>query len=307
VVEPVGHERQRRLLARRPAQSLLFVGPEGVGRRTVARWFAYGLNCAQGFPPCGRCASCRAEHHPDLFEVRPRTKTRGGQIARRPQIHLDQIAPRAGAEEPNLIEWLQTAPRHRAKVAVVDSAHLLGEQAGNALLKVLEEPPPHAYLILIAPSREAVLPTLASRSLTVGFGPLPTEQLRSLSENEAALRYSEGAPGRLMAALADPAGLAEAESAAKAWVESLGRDAAELLAQTEALRRLAEGPFDPWVFVAQAWEDWPPPAREAALAALLRAREELEAYVAADLVFTRLALTLRRIYADLRAGSPLPR
>jgi len=307
VTEVIGHERQRRFLAQKPAQSLLFVGPEGVGRRTVARWFAYGLNCERGFPPCGRCASCRMEHHPDLFEVRPRTLTKTGQAARKPQIHLDQIAPREGAEETSLLEWLQTAPRFRAKVGVVDGAHLLGEAAGNALLKMLEEPPEHAYLVLIAPSREAVLPTLSSRSLTVGFGPLPEGELRRLTGDEAALRYSEGAVGRLKAALADPAGLAEAESAAQDWMRALAEDPAALLAQTEELRRLAEGPFDPWVFVARALGDWPPEARRKALEALLAAREELEAYVAADLVYTRLALTLRRLYAELRSGSTVPR
>ncbi|HHO57951.1 MAG TPA: hypothetical protein ENJ85_02145 [Oceanithermus profundus] len=307
MIQVIGHERQRRFLARQPAQSLLFVGPEGVGRRTVAHWFAYGLNCERGFPPCGVCASCRTGHHPDLFEVAPRTLTKTGQTARRPQIHLDQIAPRAGSDEESLLEWLQTAPRYRAKVGVVDSAHLLGEAAGNALLKMLEEPPAHAYLILIAPSREAVLPTLASRSLTVGFGPLPEEELRALTDDEAALRYSEGAVGRLKAALADPAGLAEAASAAEAWIRALAGEPSELLAQTEVLRRLAEGPFDPWVFVARALEPWPPAARRRALEALLEAREALEAYVAADLVYTRLALTLRRLYAELRSGSTVSR
>ncbi len=307
MVSVIGHERQRRLLARRPAQSLLFVGPEGVGRRTVARWFAYGLNCERGFPPCGVCASCRVEHHPDLFEVAPRTLTKAGQVARRPQIHLDQIAPRAGSGEESLIAWLQTAPRYRAKVGVVDSAHLLGEQAANALLKMLEEPPAYAYLILIAPSREAVLPTLASRSLTVGFGPLPENELQRLGGDPAALRYSEGAVGRLKAALADPAGLAEAESAAREWLRALAGDTAGLLGQTEVLRKLAEGPFDPWLFVARELESWPPAPRRAALEALLAAREELEAYVAADLVYTRLALTLRRLYAGLRSRSTVSR
>ncbi len=307
MTEVIGHERQRRLLAKRPAQSLLFVGPEGVGRRTVARWFAYGLNCERGFPPCGSCPSCRLRHHPDLLEVAPRSHTKSGQVARRPQIRLDQIAPREGSEEVSLLEWLQTAPRYRAKVAVVDSAHLLGEQAGNALLKMLEEPPAHAYLVLVAPSREAVLPTLSSRSLTVGFGPLPERELRRFTSDEAALRYSEGAVGRLKAALADPAGLAEAEGAARAWVQGLGEDPAALLAQTEALRRLAEGPFDPWVFVARAFGSWPPAARRRALEALLEAREALEAYVAADLVYTRLAMTLRRLHAELRSGSTVSR
>ncbi len=306
MIEIIGHERQRRLLAARPAQSFLFVGPEGVGRRAVARWFAYGLNCERGFPPCGECASCRMAEHPDYLEIRPQTKTKSGQLARRPQIRLEQIAPREGAEEPSLIEWMQTAPRFRAKVAVIDSAHLLGEQAANALLKLLEEPPSYGYIVLIAPVREAVLPTLASRSLVLGFGPAPLAELRRLTSDETALGYSEGAVGRLRRALANPAGLHEAESAAREWLDSLA-EPAQLLAATRRLEQLAAGEFDPWVFVARGLESWPPAYRRAALDELLRLREELSAYVSAELAHTRLALAMRRIYAEMRAGSPVSR
>ncbi len=308
MTEVVGHERQRRLLAARPAQSLLFVGPEGVGRKAVAQWFARGLNCERGFPPCGVCASCRLEPHPDVRVVAPRLATKSGRAARRPQIHLEQIAPREGSDEESLLEWLQTNPRFQAKVAIVDDAHRLGEAAANALLKVLEEPPSYAYVVLIAPSREAVLPTLASRSLTIGFGPLPAEQLRALSDDEAALGYSEGAVGRLMAALADPAGLAEAEVAARDWLDALASgDPAALLVATERLRERAEGPFDPWTFVARDLATWPAASRRAALEALATLREDLEAYVSAELAYTRFAFAMRRIYAELRSGSPPPR
>jgi len=61
VIEIIGHERQRRLLAAKPAQSYLFVGPEGVGRRAVARWFAYGLNCAVFRPAASALpAACKS-------------------------------------------------------------------------------------------------------------------------------------------------------------------------------------------------------------------------------------------------------
>jgi len=306
VIEIIGHERQRRLLAAKPAQSYLFVGPEGVGRRAVARWFAYGLNCERGFPPCGECASCRLRQHPDYLEIKPEVRTKSGQVSRRPQIRLEQIAPREGSEGKSLIEWMQTAPRFKAKVAVVDSAHLLGEQAANALLKLLEEPPSYGHVILIAPVREAVLPTLASRSLTIGFGPAPIDELRRITSDEAALGYSEGAVGRLRAALANPAGLREAESAAKDWLASLD-DPAALLVATRRLEELAGGDFDPWVFVARGLETWPAAYRRAALAELARLREELSAYVSAELAYTRLALAMRRIYAEMRSGSPVSR
>jgi len=306
MVEVIGHERQRRLLAAKPAQSLLFTGPEGTGRRTVAKWFAYGLNCESGFPPCGVCDSCRLENHPDYLEIKPEKTTKSGQLARRPQIRLEQIAPRKNSGNQSLIEWIQTTPRFKAKVAVVDSAHLLGEQAANALLKLLEEPPSYAYIILIAPVREAVLPTLASRSLAIGFGPASAAELRRIANDEAVLEYSEGAVGRLLLAQADPAGLRESASAASSWLASLNEPAA-LLAASKRLQQLATGGFDPWVFVARQLESWPPQYRRAALNEIFRLREELSAYVSAELAYTRLALAMRRIYAEMRAGSPVSR
>jgi len=306
VIEIIGQQRQRRLLAAKPTQSYLFVGPDGVGRRAVARWFSYGLNCERGFPPCGECASCRLKEHPDYLEIAPKTATKSGQLARRPQIRLEQIAPREGSDELSLLEWMQTAPRYKAKVAVIDSAHLLGEQAANALLKLLEEPPSYGYVILIAPVREAVLPTLASRSLTISFGPAPIDELRLITNDEAALGYSEGAVGRLLKALADPAGLREAESAAADWLAALD-DPPALLAETRRLEQLSAAAFDPWVFVSRRLQSWPAAYRRAALAELLRLREELSAYVSAELAYMRLALAMRRIYAEMRAGSPVSR
>jgi len=154
--------------------------------------------------------------------------------------------------------------------------------------------------------REAVLPTLASRSLTIGFGPAPIDELRRITSDEAALGYSEGAVGRLLKAQADPAGLREAENAAADWMAALD-DPAALLAETRRLEGLSEGAFDPWVFVARQLENWPASYRRAALDELLRLREELNAYVSAELAYTRLALAMRRIYAEMRAGSPVSR
>jgi hypothetical protein len=111
--------------------------------------------------------------------------------------------------------------------------------------------------------------------------------------------------GRLLRALADPAGLAEAEGAARDWLAAL-EDPARLLAVTRRLEQPGDG-FDPWVFVARGLESWPPAYRRAALEEIARLREELSAYVSAELAYTRLALAMRRIYAEMRAGSPVSR
>ncbi|MCH1927618.1 hypothetical protein L6232_22755, partial [Shewanella sp. C31] len=84
-------------------------------------------------------------------------------------------------------------------------AHLLTEAAANALLKLLVDPPSYGRIVLIAPSRDTLLPTLASRALEVPFGPVPEEKLRALTQDADLLAYAAGAPGRLKRALADPA------------------------------------------------------------------------------------------------------
>ncbi|WP_299428896.1 hypothetical protein, partial [uncultured Meiothermus sp.] len=201
----LGHQRILELLPRLRSQTFLFSGPEGVGRRTVAGWFARGLNCPQGFPPCGRCASCRLELHPDYLEIAPERETRTGRKARVPQIRLEQIAPREGSEEQSLLDWIATYPRFKTKVAVIDGAHWLGEPAANALLKVLEEPPAFARLILVAPSREQVLPTLVSRSLEVTFSPLPEALLQTLTADPEVLAFAQGSVGKVRWALEHPA------------------------------------------------------------------------------------------------------
>ena len=182
----IGHEAVLALLPRLTAQTLLFSGPEGVGRRTVARWYAWGLN--RGFPPPS------LGEHPDVLEVGPKARDLRG----RAEVRLEEVAP--------LLEWCSSHPRERVKVAILDSAHLLTEAAANALLKLLEEPPSYARIVLIAPSRATLLPTLASRATEVAFAPVPEEALRALTQDPGLLRYAAGAPGRLLRALQDPEG-----------------------------------------------------------------------------------------------------
>ncbi|WP_027881878.1 DNA polymerase III subunit gamma/tau [Meiothermus rufus] len=292
----LGHRHILETLPRLKAQTFLFSGPEGVGRRTVARWFAAGLNCAQGFPPCGACPSCRLEPHPDYLEIGPQSETKTGRKARLPQIRLEQIAPREGQEEPSLLEWMSTYPRFRVKVAVIDGAHWLGEAAANALLKLLEEPPGFARIVLVAPSRELVLPTLASRSLEVGFAPLPEAELRTLSTDPEALAFAQGSVGRLRWALEHPQDLARLTSRVEGVLEAMGPrggpaqtlEALQLLGELEeALPYLARR-------LGQALSPEQPAYRQA-LEALAQAQDALAAYVSEDLVVTWLALRLARL------------
>lgn len=289
----LGHERILELLPRLNAHTLLFTGPEGVGRRAVAQWYGRALNCEKGFPGCGLCNSCRLENHVDYLEIAPEAETKSGRKARNPQIRLEQIAPRADSEDTSLLTWLSTYPRYKAKVAVIDGAHLLGEAAANALLKVLEEPPAYARLILIAPSREVVLPTLVSRSLEVGFGPVLQALLQNLSSDPEVLAFAEGAVGKVKWALANPAEFGKLTSRADGVIEALAYGSSRTL---EALKLLSELE-DALPYLARRLRQYfgvESVQYPRALATLSRAQDALGAYVSEDLVQAWMALRLSR-------------
>ncbi|MCL6526637.1 MAG: hypothetical protein K6T57_07090 [Thermaceae bacterium] len=290
----LGHQRILELLPRLNAQTLLFTGPEGVGRRAVAQWFARGLNCSQGFPPCGHCEACCQTPPADYREIAPDLETKGGKRARAPQIRLEQIAPREGEEGENLLDWISTYPRYRVKVATIDGAHLLNESAANALLKVLEEPPAYTRLILIAPGRETVLPTLVSRSLEVAFAPLPEALLRTLSPDPEVLGFAEGSVGKARWALEHPAEFAQLTGRAEGVLEALRTGPAPTLEALRLLLELEGGLSYLSRRLRQAWDPESPRYRQA-LQSLAEAQDALEGYVSEDLVQTLLALRLTRL------------
>ncbi len=218
----LGHERIRGLLSRaiaggRVPHALLFAGPAGVGKRTLALAFASALLCDQRGPagPCGACRHCTrvarslsgldelraaaekgyrkaedAAHynfrlHPDLVLVEPPAR------GRRPEILSAQADDIVGETYKSPIEA-------RARAFVIDDAHALCAgttvTAANALLKSLEEPPVHTHFVLVTSQPQSLLPTVRSRCQTLAFGARPTaalvEPLRGegMPEAEARLR-----------------------------------------------------------------------------------------------------------------------
>ncbi len=151
--------------------SLIFAGPDGVGKRQAAVALAQAVNCLApveasggGRDACGACTSCRKidrRLHPDVTLVEPDEGT---------SIKIEQIRDVVG----------QTAYRPfegRSRVVIVDGADLLGDDAQNALLKTLEEPPPRNVFVLVTGRPDALLDTIRSRCCQLRFGPVPSHEL----------------------------------------------------------------------------------------------------------------------------------
>jgi len=196
----LGHERLRGLLARaighhRLPPALLFSGPSGVGKKTLALAVGRALLCeVDDGDACDACAACsRAARglHPDAILIE----------ADGASIKIEQVR--------DVVREIAGRPfESRARAVVFDEAHLLTEQAQNALLKSLEEPPATSHVFLVTASPQALLPTIRSRCQTLRFSPLPQSRLEThlrerigLSADEARLRAALSG-GSLGAALA---------------------------------------------------------------------------------------------------------
>lgn len=179
----------------RLTNTLLFAGPAGSGKKTLAAKVAQKLFCPK---LCGRCPSCKMlarEIHPDYLLI-----SSEGAL-----VKLEQAR--------QLKAFLSTPPNTAAyKVAVLENCHNLTVEAGNSLLKILEEPPAASICILTADSADNVLPTLVSRSQVYTLTALPAAMIsemlnkKKLPENQSwfLTGFSEGILGRALELLEDP-------------------------------------------------------------------------------------------------------
>ncbi len=148
-----------------PSHAYLFRGPAGSGKRNLARAFAADI-LATGSPDPGetrRRALLDPSPHPDLVWLKPVGMSHAVADVREQIIHQAPLSPFEG----------------RNRVFVIEAADQLNEESQNAMLKTLEEPPPHAHLILLAADGEAVLATVASRCQLVELDPLSVEMVEA--------------------------------------------------------------------------------------------------------------------------------
>jgi DNA polymerase-3 subunit delta' len=166
---------------------MLFHGPSGIGKATLAKQLAQALLCPNG--GCGQCDTCHlceAGNHPDLSWVSQLLK-KSSKSEYSKQIVVDQIR--------SLASLVGIAPRMGVRrVLIIDPADAMNSEAQNALLKTLEEPPSRVSLILVAARPQTLVPTVRSRCFSLGFAPLRTEELarlliaRGIDEQEAQVR-----------------------------------------------------------------------------------------------------------------------
>ena len=172
-----------------------FTGTRGVGKTTIARILAKCLNCERGVSsqPCGECASCV-----DIDE---------GRFV--DMLEIDAASRTKVDDTRDLLDSVQYTPsRGRFKVYIIDEVHMLSNSSFNALLKTLEEPPPHVKFVLATTDPEKIPVTILSRCLQFNLKRLLPDQIQGYlqqivtSENidtepEALIKLSRAADGSM--------------------------------------------------------------------------------------------------------------
>src|SRR5208337_2442002 len=263
----------------RVPHALLFTGPRGVGKYTLARMFAQAANCERLTDDfCGTCPTClqssqladpqklieqglaeRGESadaatveriplilqsHPDVWVLVPAPVRLKSPVAR-PVLRIGQLRAVQRAA------YFQ--PMGRRRVFILDGAETMRTDVSNVFLKILEEPPGSATLILTAPSPFNLLPTIVSRCMQFHFAPLPESEVESIlktqgnrksAEIKLAVQLSEGSPG--LASEMNVENVVERRRAVLRILEhaARGQGFSQLFAATNALAKDRESSYE---------------------------------------------------------------
>jgi len=291
---------QRALGSSSPPHAWMFVGPDGVGKAGLARWLAQAVNCLRnvdagrgvgaeqpdiqigsgetyepaatassvtpgqvGQPlrrvvaPCEECAQCdriARGIHSDVLTVTIPPAEEGPQHK---EISVDQIreVQRAVALAPF---------EGRTRVVIIDPADKLSEEAQNAFLKTLEEPPPNAVFVLIATQGDALLPTVRSRCALIEFGLVSTGEIeqslreRGVDEERARLlaRLATGRPEKALALADDPSRLEKRSEALEQARALAAMPMGDLMDLGERLAQQFRRDREPVFERLDAWLSW---------------------------------------------------
>jgi len=168
------------LVSGRLHHAYLFLGPAGVGKRTVAVSLAKAIHCRELTDDfCGRCLNCARisdGNHPDVRIIEPLTGKK--------EISIQQIRELER-------ELSYRSFTGKSKIAIIDPATLMNLSSQNALLKTLEEPPQDCLIILIAESAGGLLPTLRSRCLQIPFAPLLRQDVAAYLQSQHGMNSTD--------------------------------------------------------------------------------------------------------------------
>jgi DNA polymerase-3 subunit delta' len=258
----LGHERpleviRQSILTGQLPPAYLFHGEEGIGKRMVAVELVKAFNCVGVHEPgdsCGQCVSCRniaAGCHPNVKDMALEVNPDTGKM--RQEIVINQV--RAAQE---FLSLKAVGPGRKA--LVVDDAHLMNEEAMNALLKTLEEPPDNSHVVLVTSKPDRLLPTILSRCRAVPFQPLKEELVAGLLMGMKGMAPGDASfvarmtGGRVGDALdTDAADLAGRRKSCIKLLELIaGKGSAAVLKEAEAAAK-KEGNLEDFVSFGSMW------------------------------------------------------